>query len=57
MHRLLRTPVNKKPADVTDATPSYAYLSGSGAAAAGLDVIDDAGTSFESDGLLTDGRS
>ena len=45
MHRLLRTPVNKKPADVTDA---YAFLSGSGAADAGLDVIDDSGASIAS---------
>ena len=42
------TPHNKKPADVTDETPSYAFLSGSGAAAAGLDVIDDLGASIAS---------
>ena len=42
------TPYNKMPADVTDTTPSYAFLSGSGAAAAGLDVIDDLGMSFAS---------
>ena len=48
----LADPVNKKPADVTDATPSYAYLSGSGAADAGLKLIGDDGTSFTSANLL-----
>ena len=44
----LTDPANTKPksADVTDMTPAYAYLSGSGAADAKLDVIDDRGTSI-----------